>query len=190
MSRKALTVNPSQGTLIQEIVPGELVPAEAFPSDPAEKLFGHSTYPPVTYGEPGQYVDLAERSELLTQTLLAFGKRNQRLGFDVASHARQYSSPIWGRYRGWTPVVQEGAEANSEVFLHEAKVNFWHATGFSALRGIGLVSDREIDAHARKMWRGFVAQYGDPEHRLQRDAYKRQLSKLSKTTHQMIKRAA
>lgn len=139
--------------------------------------------PNVVYGPEGSYVDIATRAQLLESSLLALGKRNQRLGFDVASHTKPYSSPIWGRYEDFTPVVIEGAQRNVENFLDVAKRDFWAATGFAALRdlpGLGL-KDGEIDARGRKMWREFTHRYGDPQVRAQRDKYKRQLKRAIKS---------
>ena len=96
---------------------------------------------PVSYGPEGSYVNVAERAQLLESSLTALGRRNQRLGFDVA------------------------------------KRDFWGATGFAALRGLGLMNDAEIDARGRKMWRDFTHAYGDPQVRPQRDKYKKQLKK-------------
>lgn len=152
-----------------------------FNPDTGEINIGNSGENPnsISYGPEGSYVDIATRAQLLGSSLLALGKRNQRLGFDVASHTKPYSSPIWGRYEDFTPIVIEGAQRNVENFLDVAKRDFWAATGFAALRkipGLGL-KDGEIDARGRKMWRDFTHQYGDPKVRRQRDKYKRQLTK-------------
>src|SRR3989344_9611111 len=137
---------------------------------------------PVHYGPEGSYVDITKRAELLHSSLLALGKRNQRLGFDVASHTKPHSSPIWGRYEDLTPVVVEGAQRNVENFLDVAKQDFWAATGFAALRGQGVISNTEIDARGRKMWRDFTHKYGDPQVKARRDKYKRQLKKVVKNS--------
>jgi hypothetical protein len=115
------------------------------------------------------------RASLLESSLLALGKRNQRLGFDVASHTKPHSTPIWGRYEELTPAVIEGAQRNVNNYLDVAKRDFWTATGFAALRPLGLISDAEIDARGRKMWRDFTHRYGDPQVRTQRDKYKKKL---------------
>lgn len=136
---------------------------------------------PVSYGPEGSYVNVGTRARLLEGSLVALGKRNQRLGFDVASHTRPYSSPIWGRYEDLTPVVIEGAQRNVYNFLDVAKRDFWAATGFAALRGQGVISDTEIDARGRKMWRDFTHTYGDPKVRAQRDKYKKHLRSVIKS---------
>jgi len=137
---------------------------------------------PVNYGPEGSYVSIGKRAESLESSLTALGKRNQRLGFDVASHTKPLSGPIWGRYEDITPVVIEGAQRNVYNFLDVAKRDFWAATGFAALRGQGVISDVEIDARGRKMWRDFTHKYGDPQVRPRRDKYKRQLKKAIKNS--------
>ncbi|HEX5447806.1 MAG TPA: hypothetical protein VFW90_01235 [Candidatus Saccharimonadales bacterium] len=141
---------------------------------------------PITYGPEGSYVDVGTRATLLGGSLTALGKRNQRLGFDVASHTKPYSSPIWGRYEELTPTVIEGAQRNVYNFLDVAKRDFWAATGFTAMRGLGLISNAEIDARGRKMWRDFTHRYGDPKVRTQRDKYKRQLRKAIKNSSEKL----
>ena len=135
----------------------------------------------VTIGPEGSYVNIGKRAALIESSLTALGKRNQRLGFDVASHTKPYSSPIWGRYEEITPIVIEGAQRNVYNFLDVAKRDFWSATGFAALRGQGVISSAEIDARGSKMWRDFTHKYGDPKVRSQRDKYKRQLRKTIKS---------
>ena len=136
---------------------------------------------PISYGPSGSNVDIVQRAEHLHSSLTALGKRNQRLGFDVASHTKPYSGPIWGRYEDITPVVIEGAQRNVYNFLDVAKRDFWAATGFAALRKLEgsdrVIKSDEIDARGRKMWRDFTHRYGDPKVRSQRDKYKRQLKK-------------
>lgn len=147
-----------------------------FDPNPETGLAPDTPYP-ITYGPQGSYVDVAKRATLLESSLTALGKRNQRLGFDVASRTKPYSTPIWGRYEDSTPVVIEGAQRNVENFLDVAKQDFWAATGFAALRPFGLMSNAEIDARGRKMWRDFTHKYGDPQVRVQRDRYKKQLKR-------------
>jgi hypothetical protein len=146
------------------------------------------TSPSVVYGPEGSYVDIATRAQLLGSSLLALGRRNQRIGFDLASHTKPYSSPIWGKYEEFTPIVIEGAQRNVENFLDVAKRDFWAATGYTALRslkndelrGLGL-TDENIDARGRKMWREFTRRYGDPQVRPQRDKYKERLKRAIKS---------
>lgn len=141
---------------------------------------------PISYGPAGSYVRIGRRAELVHNSLTALGKRNQRLGFDVASHTKPHSGPIWGRYEEFTPVVIEGAQRNVYNFLDVAKRDFWAATGFAALRALKghdkVISSAEIDARGRKMWRDFTHKYGDPKVRAQRDKYKRQLKKAIKNS--------
>ena len=136
---------------------------------------------PISYGTEGSYVGISKRAELLHSSLMALGKRNQRLGFDVASHTKPYSTPIWGRYEEITPLVIEGAQRNVYNFLDVAKRDFWAATGFAALRRLEgrdrVMRSDEIDPRGRKMWRDFTHKYGDPQVRAQRDKYKKKLRK-------------
>lgn len=152
-----------------------------FDGFPDVLTYADSAYP-VSYGPEGSYVDVTQRAELLHNSLLALGKRNQRLGFDVASHTKPYSSPIWGRYEEITPIVIEGAQRNVYNFLDVAKRDFWAATGFAALRGLSgkdrVINSAEIDARGRKMWRDYTHKYGDPKVRAHRDKCKRQLKKV------------
>ena len=189
-SRKPPEVNPSQGTLIHEATDTSFVVAETYPGDPKEKLLGHSDKPVVVYGEPGSYVDVIDRATHLDIALAAFGKRNQRIGFDLASNVSQYDSPIYARYRSRTHSVREGTYKNTVVLMEEAKQNFWQATGYSALRGTRLVSNRAIDARGRKMWREFSSEYGNPSNRMHRNEYRAALKKSVRLARQIIKRAA
>jgi hypothetical protein len=143
-----------------------------------------------TYGPEGSYIEVGKRSALLESSLLALGKRNQRLGFDVASRTKPYSGPIWGRYEEITPIVIEGAQRNVYDFLDVAKKDFWAATGFAALRKLGstegLMKSDEIDARGRKMWRDFTHKYGDPQVRTQRDNYRKQLKKAIRNSNEIV----
>lgn|GEM_PF-5566163 len=167
MARKNIQPIEGQGSLLE---PFEMVSAN------------QTTSYPVTYGPDKSYVDVGERAHLLHDSLVNLGKSNQRKGFDVASHTKPMSSPIWGRYEDMTPVVIDGAQRNIETFIDKAKKDFWAATGFSALRGSGLIRESEIDPRGRKMWRDFTHRYGDPKTRSQRDSYKRQLRKAIKNS--------
>lgn len=139
---------------------------------------------PINYGPKGSYITIGDRAQLLESSLTALGKRNQRLGFDVASHTKPYSTPIWGRYEEITPIIIEGAQRNVYNFLDVAKRDFWGATGFAALRGQGVMNNSEIDVRGRKMWRDFTHEYGDPKVRAQRDKYKKQLKRAIKSQNQ------
>ncbi len=175
--------------MFQPVSDTSYITAETFPEDPAEKLLGQKE-PAVVYGPPGSYVDLSERAQQLKNALANFGLRNQRLGFDLASNSRQYKAPIWSRYAEGTPIVQEGANANGERFLQAAKVDFWQATGYAALRDTRLASKQEIDAGSRKMWREFSTRYGAPENRVKRDKYKQLLGRSITNSKKILKRAA
>jgi hypothetical protein len=163
MQKKAPEINPSQQLLF--VHPEELEPA-------------------IVYGPPESYVGLEFRSEHLNNALLAFGKRNQRLGFDYASNARPHERSIWSRYARQTPQVQEGARANVDRFTEEGKREFWKATGYSALRSAGLAPNHEIDAGAKKEWRDFSTRLADTHNRKERDQYKRKLHKIAKVARQ------
>lgn len=185
--KRPFEINPHQGILLEHVAEGEVISIRQFADEPAEKLLGHGDEHTVTYGELGTQVDVAERAKHLTEALAAFGQRNIRLGFDLASNTRRHSGPIWGRYTYMTPRVQEGAEANTHKFLDEAKRRFWRATGYSALRQVQYAPKHELDAEARKMWREFVAAYGDPSKQRQRDAFKKILAKEIKTSERIKK---
>lgn len=182
-------VNPSQGFFLEEASDNTFAVAEMFPADPKERLLGHRTVP-VVYGESGSYVDVIERASHLDDALAAFGKRNQRIGFDLASNVRQYDAPIYARYRERVSMVREGTYKNTVLLMDEAKRSFWQATGFSALRGMRLISNRAIDARGRKMWREFSSEYGNPSNRQQRDDYRAALKKSVRLSQQIIQRVA
>lgn len=131
----------------------------------------------------GIYVDLAHRAENLDGSLSALSKRNQRIGFDIAAHVRPHSGPIWGRYQESTPAVIEGANRNVDALLDKAKRAFWAASGYSALKGSGLMSDEAIEAYAKRDWDIFRGRYGDAEKRTVRDKYRQKLRKLIKNSN-------
>lgn len=153
-----------QGRLLSLVGEGqEVIPAESFPDDgPQEKILGRPVAYTVVYGPEGSYKDLTERAEELQGALGALSLRNQRMGFAVASNTRRHNAPIYGRYREGVPFVQSGANRNTNRYLKEAKEYFWKATGFSALRGSGLMNNQQINTRALSMWEKFSARYGTP----------------------------
>ncbi len=180
MSKRSITPLKGQGALFEE------APRRKNGLKTWQELEGQTGDLPIpSYGPAGSYVDVKERAQHLANALEAFGRRNQRLGFDVAIHSDAYKDPIWRHYLDVTPVVIEGAQNNVENFLNEAKANFWAATGFQALRGSGLVGEQglikepEVVARSRKMWRDFSGEYGDPKDRPARDKYKKKLEKMA-----------
>lgn len=179
MARKTPEPNPLQGSVLEQeaLLDATLasLPTPTYEPPKPAAAFKGPEFPTV---------NLAERAELLCTALGAFGLRNQRLGFDYASNTRQHNGPIWGRYRAQTPKVQEGAQANSDRFLQEAKRAFWKATGTTAMRGKGLGSDDQLDAGGRKMWRDFTSKYEHAEKRQNRDKY---IKKLERTTKRINK---
>lgn len=187
MARKPQEVNEHQGSLLEVVdKPVGAVEVPHFPDDPAAKLLGQPSDYEVVYGPPGTYVDVQVRAEHLTDALSAFAKRNQRLGFDLASNTRKYDAPIWARYREFVPRVQDGAERNVDKFLEASKKSFWQATGYAALRNTDLAPRKELDAAARKMWREFSTQYGDPDKRKKRDRYKSTLRRAMRTSKRIV----
>lgn len=134
--------------------------------------------PPIVYGPEGSYVDLAERAEYLIIALDAVSERNRREpGFDVASKAKQYNRPIKERYRGALRAVQMGAADNAKEFETETKRNLWKASGYTALRTVKprLISNSEINARGKKMWKDFDATIGHTSHWNDRTRLRRQL---------------
>jgi hypothetical protein len=165
MSRKSLPVDPDhQGTLLSLIGEDNTpVSFESFPNDgPQDKLLGRPVAYEVVYGPPESYKDVAERAEQLQAALGAFSLRNQRMGFAVASQTPRHNGPIFGRYRARVPLVQQGAERNTSYYVNEARINFWKATGFAAMRASGHFNEEQINARARNMWEKFSARYGTP----------------------------
>lgn len=188
MARKTPEPNPLQGSVLEQVaLLDEALSAVPTPVyEPSVEL----AQPVAIKGPEFPTVDLAERAELLCEALGAFGLRNQRLGFDYASNTRQHDGPIWARYRGQTPKVQEGAQANSEKFLKDAKRAFWKATGTTAMRGKGFGSDEELDAGGRKMWRDFTSKYEHTSKKPQRDKYIKRLKRTIKRINKAESAAA
>lgn len=130
---------------------------------------------PATYGKEGSYVDTHERADHLIIALSAISERNRRDGFSVAPYTEPYSSPIWERYQEHTQDVIDGASRNRNMYQNILRQNFWQATGFAALRGSGLIRERQINPRAQKMWRDFNDRYGHPHKIADRNKYKKQL---------------
>ncbi|MDB5170512.1 MAG: hypothetical protein JWO35_206 [Candidatus Saccharibacteria bacterium] len=200
MSKKMQEFNPLQGSMFDQealLIGDNFANMEISASRisvlnesvPAPQSAKQAEYPTV-YGKEGSYVDVAERAEHLREALGAFGLRNQRLGFGYASNTNRLSGPIWGAYKSRTPIVQEGAEANSEKFLLEAKRAFWSATGLAAMRGKGFGDNAQIDQEGKKLWREFAADYEHTSKRPQRDKYTKQLGKAAKQARKFKSAAA
>jgi hypothetical protein len=130
---------------------------------------------PVTYGEAGSYVDVAARAHYLIQALDAISQRNIRDGFSVAGFTMPHSEKVWSTYQENTEQVLKGAARNRGDYQQILRLSFWQATGFSALRGSGLIREEQIDPRAGKMWRDFNDQFGHPSKRKARNKYKKQL---------------
>jgi hypothetical protein len=140
----------------------------------------------VAYGDKGSYKDLEERAEELLTALSAFSLRNQRIGFSQGSVSHHHNGPIYGRYRERVPFVRRGANRNVDRFHDEAKRFFWRATGFSALRGTGLMTNQQINTYGIATWEKFAARFGTPindEDRinLDRPNFQKKLEKHLKT---------
>lgn len=184
MPRKAPVIDvDNQGSMFNVASDNAVIHAETFPSDPAEKALPHVA--PVVYGEPGTYVDIATGAQHVINALTAIGKKNQRHGFGVASNTRQLNREIYDRYREAVPRVQEGAEANAEAFLQEAKQEFWAATGFTALKAAGIYPKQSMDKRANQMWREFSGKYDYPGKAQKRSAYRRTLARAIKNSQKI-----
>jgi len=130
---------------------------------------------PVSYGSRGSYVDVKKRAEFLITALDAISERNRRDGLSVAAYTEPHSAPIWAEYRENTQSVLDGASNNRDRYQNQLRHSFWQATGFSALRGSGLMPERQINPRAQKMWRDFNKSYGHPEQLRARSKYRKVL---------------
>jgi hypothetical protein len=133
---------------------------EGFPTPIPES----DSYEPVTIGDHGSYVNLSERAYFLKAALIAVSKRNQRAGFAIASRKEPYRTPIVERYEEDLPIVIERAGRNEDRFGYDAAVNFWHTTGYAAIRSMARDEGDEdayeaINARARQQWRQFMREY-------------------------------
>jgi hypothetical protein len=134
---------------------------EGFPTPIPE-----TSYDPITIGEEGSYVNLSERAYFLKTALIAISLRNQRAGFAIASREEPYRTPIIQRYADDLPIVIDGARRNEDKFGYDAAVNFWHATGYAAIRNMVRDEGDEdayeaVNARARQQWRKFMTEYSD-----------------------------
>ena len=136
---------------------------------------------PITYGRPGSYVKVTERAQYLIGALNAMSQRNIRDGLSVAAYTMPDSRPIWKNYQENTQTMLRGAERNRKNFEKELRCNFWQATGFAALRGMGLIRESQINPRAQKMWRDFNHRYGHPSDVKSRNKYKERLEKSLKS---------
>jgi hypothetical protein len=132
---------------------------EGFPTPIPE-----TSYDPITIGEEGSYINLSERAYFLKTALIAVSLRNQRAGFAIASREEPYRTPIVQRYADDLPIVIDGARRNEDKFGYDAAVNFWHATGYAAIRNMVRDEGDEdayeaVNARARQQWRKFMTEY-------------------------------
>jgi hypothetical protein len=132
---------------------------EGFPTPVSE-----SSYNPVTVGEDWSYVNVGTRAYFLKVALSALSQRNQRAGFAIASREEPYKTPIVERYADDLPLVIDGARRNEDKFGYAAAENFWHATGYAAIRNVAREDGDEdayeaINARARQQWREFNRNY-------------------------------
>jgi hypothetical protein len=174
-------IAPLQGSLVQlEPSSGIEIAAEVIPAE-------QRVYPP-SIGPPGSFVDVVERARFLTAAMDAFGQRNLRGGFDVASNSPQYKDPIEERYtKEAVPFVQEGARAHAIGYYNDARHSFWAATGLSAMRrGTRLASKKEVESIGKMFWRRFEAGYGSPQSSKKRDAYRRVLGRVIKNSEKAV----
>jgi hypothetical protein len=111
----------------------------------------------------GAHIAIPERAERLIRTMNALAHRNMLNGFDVAVNDPEDQVPIWDRYLNGTPRVIESSRSKVDRLEVEAQEHFWHATGFAALRGMGLMTRGEVRSRLAKMWRDFEASYGSPK---------------------------
>ncbi len=115
---------------------------------------------PVVFGPEGSYISVLRRAIHLQESLRYIGPAHQRSGLRDAAYMRPHDKEIWGRYRGKTAQLLEGAERNENEFVKTVKRNFWKSTGISALVGAGIVEKEEADAMGRSFWRGFESDLG------------------------------
>jgi hypothetical protein len=151
-----------QGQLLTLVDADAIIPREVFPDEPREKLLGDPITYEIVYGEKGSYKDLKERSEELLASMGTLSLRNQRIGFSMGSVSPHHNGRIYGEYRERVPFIQRGADRKVDEFLVQAKRQFWHATGFSAMRGTGLMTDQQINTYSASIWEKFSARYGTP----------------------------
>lgn len=128
---------------------------------------------PVSYGPEGSYISVKDRALLLIDALDSISQRNIRDGFSQAPYREPYDAPIWARYRESTQQVIDGASRNRNMYQEQLRRSFWQATGFSALRGSGLIRERQINPTAQRMWRDFNESYGHPNKLKARNKYKK-----------------
>ncbi len=145
--------------------------------------------PAVQPDNVGVYVDLRERAQHLDAALAAVGQRNSREGFGIGARVRPHSTEIWGRYQDATPTVIEGAERNADAFAEVIKREFWHATGYAALRGTGLMREEVIERYATKDWKDFVDRFDHPNNSKARTKFRRGLKKVINSPNSSTKAA-
>jgi hypothetical protein len=136
----------------------------------------------------GPHNDVIHRAERLVEVMNALAHRNMLLGLDVAVYDGRYKQPIWVRYLDGTPSVINKSRSKVERLQAEAENNFWHATGFEALRGSGLITGNEVGTRMAKMWRDFNTKYGSPAAEKERNRYRRSQTGLLPKTHPLRKK--
>src|SRR5690242_18824393 len=86
----------------------------------------------------GGHIAVRQRAERLIMTMNTLAHRNMLNGLDVAVNDPEDQIPIRDRYLSGTPRVIENSRSKSDRLEEEAKQHFWQATGFAAIRGMGL----------------------------------------------------
>ncbi|HSX47804.1 MAG TPA: hypothetical protein VLF63_03445 [Patescibacteria group bacterium] len=177
---KSSSVAELQGSFFDHINGSELI-NESIPERPLPET--------VVKGPQGSYVDLDRRAAFIGGALTAFGKRNQRIGFDLASNYTPYRDSIEDKYKEKLPFVQSGASANVKSFAQQAQSDFEKGGGYEELKQTYLFPTREIEAIKRDDWRRFTTKYSSPENRRQRDRYQRTLKRTQRLAAKIIKNA-
>lgn len=131
----------------------------------------------------GAHVNVTERAERLVQVMNALAHRNMLQGFDVGVNDHRYSPPIFERYLNATPRVAEAARTKVDRLQKEAEDDFWHAMGFEALRGTGLLTHGEVRSRSDKMWRDFHDRFGSPRNHKELNNFRKKQKRLLPEDH-------
>lgn len=131
----------------------------------------------------GPHVEIADRTQYLIRSMNAMAHRNMLIGFDAGVHHQQYKKPIWERYLDETPRVIDYSQTKAERLNEEAAIDFFHATGFTALKGTGMITRGEFRTRMNIWWRRFGEKVGDPDKHQALDKLRNQQRKLLPKDH-------
>ena len=113
--------------------------------------------------ETGPHITRGERAIHLISSLNALAHRNMLIGFDSALNDKEDKKAIWQRYLEGTPIVASKSMSKAERLAVEAKQSFWLATGFTAMKGTGVMLNGEVRTRFNRDWRDFAGEFGDPD---------------------------